>query len=74
MTTPLEKPLRREVWIDSKPYTLTFTQSGMTLTEKRRRRGIDLLWRDLVSGDARLATALRASTGTLAAQPQASNH
>lgn len=70
MTTHLEKPLRREVWIDSKPYTLTLTQSGMTLTEKRRRRGIDVLWRDLVNGDARIAAAHSASTAAISAHAQ----
>ena len=58
MTTALDRPLRREIRIDDKPYTLTLSGDGFTLTEKRRRRGFELQWRDVVSGDAQLAAAL----------------
>lgn len=61
MTTKLEKELRREIEIDGKPYTLTLAPDGMKLTEKGRRKGQELKWKDLVSGDAALATALNAS-------------
>jgi len=67
MTTKLEKELRREIEIDGKPYTLTLAPDGMKLTEKGRRKGQELKWKDLISGDAALATALNASvddTGT----------
>jgi hypothetical protein len=67
MTTKLEKELRREIEIDGKPYTLTLGPDGVKLTEKGRRKGQELKWKDLVSGDAALATALNASideTGT----------
>jgi hypothetical protein len=61
MTTKLEKELRREIEIDGKPYTLTLAPDGMKLTEKGRRKGHELKWKDLVSGDAALAVALNAS-------------
>jgi hypothetical protein len=61
MTTKLEKELRREIEIDGKPYTLTLGPDGVKLTEKGRRKGQELKWKDLVSGDAALATALNAS-------------
>jgi hypothetical protein len=60
MTTALERPLRREVRIDGKAYTLTLSGEGFALTEKRRRRGFELQWRDVVNGDAQLAAALAA--------------
>ncbi|MHC1652108.1 hypothetical protein ACODUL_02260 [Stenotrophomonas maltophilia] len=59
--TPLDKPLRRELDIDGRPYTLTVAPDGFKLVEKGRRKGITLRWQDLVSGDAALATALQAS-------------
>ena len=62
--TPLDAPLRRELTIDDRPHTLLLTPEGLRLTEKGRRRGIELRWADLVSGDAALASALRASVGT----------
>ncbi len=61
MMTPLDKPLRRELDIEGRPYTLTVAPDGFKLVEKGRRKGIALRWQDLVSGDAALATALQAS-------------
>ncbi|UGB39522.1 hypothetical protein [Frateuria soli] len=59
--TPLDKPLKRELTIGDITYTLVIDPDGLKLTEKGRRRGVTLLWKDLVSGDAALATALQAS-------------
>lgn len=61
--TPLDKPLRREVVINDVTYTLLLDPAGLRLTEKGKRKGIDLRWTDLVSGDAGLAAALQASVG-----------
>lgn len=61
MTTKLEKSLRREVKIDGKAWVVTITPEGLKLTLKGRRKGIELAWRDLVSGEAALAHALNAS-------------
>lgn len=61
MTTKLDKPLRREVEIDERLYTLTVDPDGLRLVEKGHRKGQELRWRDLVSGDAALAAALAAS-------------
>ena len=59
--TKLDKPLRREIEIVDVAYTLTIDPQGLKLVEKGRRNGIELAWRDLVSGDAALAAALQAS-------------
>lgn len=61
MATKLERPLKREVQVDGKPYMLTISPQGMKLVPKGRRRGHEIAWKDLVSGDAALATALNAS-------------
>ena len=60
--TPLDKPLKRELEIDGKPYTLSIDPVELRLVEKGKRKGIVLAWADLVSGDAGLAAALQAST------------
>ena len=62
MTTPLDKPLRREITVDDKAYTLTLDPTGLKLVEKGRRNGVELRWKDMLSGDAGLAAALQAST------------
>ena len=59
--TPLDKPVRRELEIDGRLYTLTVDPAGLKLAEKGRRKGLTLRWSDLVNGDAALATALQAS-------------
>jgi hypothetical protein len=61
MATKLEKPLRREVLVDGKPYMLTLTPEGFKLVPKGKRKGLEISWRALVSGEAALATALNAS-------------
>ena len=61
MTTKLDKPIRREIAIEDKAYTLTIDGDGLKLVEKGRRNGQELLWKDLVGGDAALSSALKAS-------------
>jgi hypothetical protein len=60
-TTRLDGPLRRELDIAGDAYTLTITPQHMTLVRKGRRKGLEIQWAQLVSGDAALATALNAS-------------
>jgi len=62
--TKLDKPIRRELQIGEQLYTLTIAPDGLKLVEKGRRKGIELAWTALVSGDAGLAAALQASVGS----------
>ena len=62
MATKLDKSLKREIEIDGKPYTLTISPIGLQLVEKGHRKGRELSWKDLLSGDAALAAALNASS------------
>jgi hypothetical protein len=59
--TKLEKILKREIAIEGDEYVLTLSPDGLKLTAKGKRKGIELAWRDLVSGEAALAVALNAS-------------
>ena len=59
--TKLDKPLRREVSVNDQAYTLTIDGSGLKLVQKGHRKGIEMQWKDIVSGDAGLASALQAS-------------
>jgi hypothetical protein len=61
MATKLERPLKREIEVDGKPYMLTIDPQGMKLVPKGRRKGYEISWKAFVSGDAALATALNAS-------------
>ena len=61
MATKLDKPLKREIQVEGAPYMLTITPEGFKLVPKGKRKGQELSWRSLVSGDAALAVALNAS-------------
>lgn len=61
MATRLQKPLRREILVKRSSFIVTISPEGLKLTAKGKRKGIELAWTDLVSGDAALATALNAS-------------
>jgi hypothetical protein len=61
MTTKLEKPLKRQIEIKGEPFIVTITPEGLKLTAKGKRKGQELIWADLVSGQAALAVALNAS-------------
>jgi hypothetical protein len=61
MTTALQGALKREIEIRGRPYSLTISPEGFNLVEKGRRKGHQLSWDAIVSGDAALATALNAS-------------
>ena len=73
MVTRLEKILKRELSIDGHAYVVTIAPDGLKVTLKGRRKGIELRWKTLVSGDAALATALKASVGTLSAEVPAAD-
>ena len=61
MTTPLDKPLKRELDIGGAKYTLTLTPEGFRLVPKRARKGYEMSWQAIVGGDAALVAALNAS-------------
>ena len=63
--TRLDKALKRELRVKKDAYVLTIDPDGFKLTKKGRRKGIEIVWRDLVSGDAAMAVALNASVGKL---------
>ena len=60
MVTRLNRPVRREVVIRKRAYVVTLDDEGLKLTLKGHRKGQQLKWDDLVSGDAALAVALNA--------------
>jgi hypothetical protein len=65
MATRLDKPIKRELEIDGRAYMVTVSPEGVKVVEKGKRRGHEISWTALVSGDAAIAAELRASLDAL---------
>ena len=63
MTTRLEKTLKRQLTLDGRTFIVAVSPEGLKITLKGKRKGQELRWSDLVSGEAALAVALNASVG-----------
>jgi hypothetical protein len=61
MTTPLDRPLRRAVLIDGEPYVATLSAEGVKLTGKGRRKGVEVSWSQILTGEVALHSQLAAS-------------
>ena len=61
MPTKLEKPLKREIEVEGSPYVVTLTPEGLRVVPKGKRKGLELTWAAMLSGEAGLAAALQAS-------------
>lgn len=62
MATRLDKELKREIEVDGAAYTVVIDPQGLRVVPKGKRNPtVALQWKDLVSGEAALAVALRAS-------------
>ena len=61
MTTKLEKPIKRELEHAGVVYTVSITPDGIKVVEKGKRKGRELSWDSIISGDAELSEALRIS-------------
>jgi len=61
MTTKLQNAFKRELDLNGEKYTLTVTPEGFKLVLKGKRKGVELPWTAIISGDAALASALNAS-------------
>jgi hypothetical protein len=61
--TPLDKPLKRALRIDGRDYIVSIAPDRLKISLKGHRKGIELEWTSLVSGETALAVALHASVG-----------
>ncbi len=74
MTTKLSAPFKRELDINGEKYTLTVSPEGFKLVLKGRRKGLELHWRDIIAGEAALASALNASVFQLGSSANAPDY
>ena len=65
MTTPPHRPTPREPELDGTRDTEPISPEGITVTEKGKRKGQEITWRDIISGDAALRRDLKLSVQAL---------
>jgi hypothetical protein len=65
MAVKLEKSIKRELEMDGKSYTIQIAPEGIKVTEKGKRKGREISWRSIISGDAQLAEDLKISIDAL---------
>jgi len=61
MTAKLDKSIKRELEIDGKLYTIAISPEGVKVTEKGRRNGPEMSWRQIIGSDASGGEAAPAS-------------
>lgn len=67
MATKLDKVLKREIEIDGQAYIAAISPEGVKVTKKGFRKGNEITWRAIISGDAGLSQDLSASVDATAA-------
>jgi hypothetical protein len=68
MPPRLDKPLKRELEHEGKLYTVTVSPDGVRVAAKGRRKGHELTWDALLSGEAELRRDLIGSIEALRAK------
>jgi hypothetical protein len=70
MTTRLDKPIKRELEIRGKLYTIMISPEEVRITPKGARKGHGVSWESLLSGDAELYQNLKISIDALKQERQ----
>ena len=65
MATKLDKAIKRELELDGQLYTVTIAPDGIKVVEKGKRKGHEISWRSIISGDAALTESLRISVDAM---------
>lgn len=61
MATKLDKTLKREIVINGEPHIATISPEGIKVTKKGFRKGNEITWTAIASGDATLNQDLNVS-------------
>ena len=66
MAAKLDKAIKRELDLDGEQYTVTISPAGVRIVPKGRRKGHELTWHSILSGDAELTQQLKISLDAIA--------
>ena len=61
MTAKLESLIKRELKLGNETYTVSMSPDGVKIVLKGRRKGREISWETLLSGDAELTQQLKMS-------------
>ncbi len=61
MTTRLDKVIKREIEVAGALYTVSMSPAGVRIVPKGGRKGREMSWQSILSGDAELAEQLNIS-------------
>ena len=65
MAAKLDKAIKRELDLDGQSYTVTISPEGVRIVPKGRRKGHEITWQTILSGDAELTQQLKISLDAL---------
>ena len=65
MAAKLEKAIKRELTLDGETYMVTISPEGVRIVPKGRRKGHEISWQTILSGDAELTQQLKISLDAL---------
>ena len=61
MAAKLDKAMKRELELDGETYTVTISPEGIRVVPKGKRKGHEISWQTIISGDAELTQQLNIS-------------
>jgi hypothetical protein len=61
MPAKLDRAIKRELELAGESYTVTISPEGVRIARKGHRKGHEMTWTALLSGDAELTQALKIS-------------
>ena len=65
MAAKLDKAIKRELALGDEVYTVTISPEGVRIVQKGRRKGHEITWQAILSGDAELTQQLKISLDAL---------
>lgn len=63
MATKLDKTLKREIEVDGQAYMVAISPEGVKITQKGYRKGQEMTWKAIITGEAQMNQQLQSSVG-----------
>ena len=70
MAAKLDKAIKRELALEGETYMVTISPAGVRIVPKGRRKGHEISWQTILSGDAELTQQLKISLDATSDAPE----